>query len=590
VALSSGGAARPDTPRVLTDAQGRFFFGDLAAGSYSLTVTKAGWIPGAFGRSRPGGAATPLVLTDGQRQGNADVRLWRYAVITGRVLDASGEAMVAVDVRAFRLTFNGGRQQPVFSTRARTDDRGVYRFAALEPGDYLICVPATVTSEPTGFAGVIRAQSETPRPYLQTMTAIGTAPMMFERSNGFAGTDRWGVSSIVDMPGSPPVSGPWLTYPTTYAPAAQSRASATVVRAASGRERAGVDVIVRLVPTFQVSGTLTAPDGPAAYHAVHLLPADSADAPVVDTSTAITDSTGAFTFFGVPAGSYIARVVRTPWPGGSLRLGIGGGTGAISSVLTFSSGPGVPGPPVVPTEPLLHASQPLTVSDRGVRNVAITLQAGPRVSGRVQFEGAATQPTPDALGRLQIALEPAGGQAYSGLMPGLAGATGQFTTPSMWPGRYLIRVPNPPAGWTLKSAMVQSHDASETAIDLSADVDNAVLLFTDKPATITGTVQIDGASGAAVPSLVILFPAGKEGWTDYGRNSRRVRGVAASITGAFTMPAPPDGDYFLIAIADADAADWQNPVVLERLSGVAERIQVRDGQSLTRTLRLQRVQ
>ncbi len=590
VTLSTGGSGSRDSPRVLTDAQGRYFFSGLAAGSYNVNVTKPGWLPGAFGRGRPGGATTPVVLAAAQRHGDTDVPLWKSAVITGRVLDSAGDAMVAVDVRIFRLTYGGGRQQPVFVVRARTDDRGVYRFSSLDPGDYIVCVPATVTSEPSGFGGVIRAGSETPRHYLQTMSAVGSAPMTLERSDGFSGTDRWGVSSILSMPGSPPSSGTWLTYPTTYAPAATSRAAATIVRAVSGRERAGVDITVRLVPTFQVSGTVTGPDGPAAYHAVHLIPADSAETPIVDTSTAITDSTGAFTFFGVPAGSYVARVVRTPWPGPSMRLGIAGGTGAIAYVTAFPASSGVPPVPTVPTEPLLHAAQPVSVTDRDLRSVPIVLRAGPRVSGRVQFEGAAAQPAPDVLARLQVALEPVMGQNYSNVQPGLASASGQFTTPSSLAGRYLIRVPNPPAGWTLRSAMVLSHDASETPIDLVTDIDNVVLTFTDKPVSITGNVQPEDPSAAPIATLVLLFPVERDGWVDYGRNSRRVRSAPASRTGAFTMPAPPEGEYFLVAIPDADAIDWQNPLVLERLSAVADRVQVRDGQALTRTLRLRRAQ
>ena len=80
------------------------------------------------------------------------------------------------------------------------------------------------------------------------------------------------------------------------------------------------------------------------------------------------------------------------------------------------------------------------------------------------------------------------------------------------------------------------------------------------------------------------------GWINYGRSSRRVRAVSVSKSGSFTMPAPPEGEYRLIAIPDSAAADWQNPAFLARLAAMADRIQVRDGQSVTQTLRLQRVQ
>jgi hypothetical protein len=138
--------------------------------------------------------------------------------------------------------------------------------------------------------------------------------------------------------------------------------------------------------------------------------------------------------------------------------------------------------------------------------------------------------------------------------------------------------------------MVQGRDASEHPIDLATDVDGVVLTFTDKPATLSGTVQIDQAMSALGAPVVILFPAERDGWVNYGRSSRRVRAASVSKSGSFTMPAPPEGEYRLIAIPDSAAADWQNPAFLTRLAAMAERIQVRNGQSATQTLRLQRVQ
>ncbi|HYN08940.1 MAG TPA: carboxypeptidase-like regulatory domain-containing protein [Vicinamibacterales bacterium] len=285
VALSGRGQPQAQSSRVLTDAEGRFFFSELAAGNYSLTATKAGWIPGAFGRNRPGGTSLTVDLTDGERRGDITIAIWRYAVVSGRVTDDAGDPMVDADVRAFQQAFYAGRRHMTFAARARTDDRGMFRFASLLPGEYVIVVPATVTTEPAGFAGAIRAAGETPRPYLQTMTAVGTAPMLFDRAETPSATDRL-VSSILAMP-APPGSGDgaWMTYPTTFYPSVTTFGSAATVRADSGAERSGVDVTLRLTPTYQVSGTLMGPDGAAAYHAVHLLASDSADVPLVDAAT-----------------------------------------------------------------------------------------------------------------------------------------------------------------------------------------------------------------------------------------------------------------------------------------------------------------
>jgi hypothetical protein len=583
------GGAMPAT-RVLADADGRFFFSDLPAGRFTLDASKPGWIGGGFGLRWWGGATVPIDLATGERRGGLTITMWRYAVISGRVLDDTGDPLVGVDVRVAQQKFVAGHRQATFTGRAITDDRGVFRFSNLTPGDYLVVVPMDVTSEPATFSGAIRAAGETPHAYLQTMTAVGTAPLMLDRARVVAGGKSL-VSSVSALPGPPP-DGVWLTYPTTFFPSTLAIGSAAAVHAVSGEDKSGVDVVVRLTPTYQVSGVVSGPDGPAASYAVHLVPAESADAPLFDAGTAITDAAGAFTFFGVPPGQYVARVVRTPWPtaaGG--RLAIMGGTGQTSSVGTILGGPGpAGGPPPLSTEPLLSVSQAVTVADRHVKDLALTLRAGGRVTGRAEFDGSASRPTPEQWRAASVALELANGQSSFAIFPGQFTADGQFATPSTWPGRYLIRAGAAPPGWTFKSATYQGRNVSETPIDIAtADLEDVVITFTDHPRKIDGSVQVpQGQTGAGV--VVLLFPVEPAGWTDYGRSSRRVRRVRASPTGTFTVASPPDGEYFLIAIPDEQAADWQNPALFTTLGAIADRIHVREGQSMTHALTLRRVQ
>src|SRR5262249_51863271 len=156
--------------RVLTDAEGRFFFKDLGAGSINLTVTKAGYISGSFGQLRPLGASHSIDIADGGRRHDLVVSLWRFGTVYGRVVDDAGDPVIGVDVRVLQQAFVAGHRQATqgtpFPTRAVTDDRGMFRFTTLNPGDYFVVVPAIVTSEPAGFSNVIRAAGETPHAYL----------------------------------------------------------------------------------------------------------------------------------------------------------------------------------------------------------------------------------------------------------------------------------------------------------------------------------------------------------------------------------------------------------------------------------------
>jgi protocatechuate 3,4-dioxygenase beta subunit len=596
LASSQAGPRTPSLSRIVTDAQGRFFFDALAAGSYSLTTTKAGWIPGAFGARRPDAGPHPIALKEGERQRDFSILMWRYGVIAGRALDEQGDPLIGADVRIFQRSFAAGRAQWTFVTRAIADDRGAFRVASLLPGDYLVMVPATTKTEPAAMS-----LSQSPDvAYLQTMTSVGAAPMSLDRAETAARADDIRVTSILALPRAPSATGAWTTYATTLFRSATSVPQAGVVRVLAGRERAGVDIVVRFVPTFRVSGTLVGPDGaPAALHAVHLLPAENADHPIFDVATAVTDGAGRFTFVGVPAGEFVARVVKMPASTGpGARMSICGGTGAISFVCGVGSGPPPAAAPATPPvgEPLLYVDRPVSVEDRDVASLALTLRRGARVTGRTEFEGNAPRPTDSQWAALQVLLERADGQTFEppgGFDPierGRFSGDGRFATPSAWPGRYLLRLANLPPGWTLKAATSQGRDLSETAFDLTTDLDDVAFVLTDHAGKIDGTVQA-AAAGSEPDSgaLVLLFPTDPAAWTDYGRTSRRIRGVAAA-GGKFSMPAPPEGEYFLLAIPDQQARDWQDPAFLQKLAAMAERIRIDEGQSITRTLPTKRIQ
>ena len=575
---------------VRTNAEGRFVFTDVPAGRYQMDASKAGWLPGALGRHRPGGSGLGVELGEAEHRNDLRLTLWRPAVIAGRVTDDKGDPLVGVEVRAVQLLHIAGRRQmnvqqrPVGTARQKTDDRGAYRFPNLVPGDYVVAVLTSVLSEPPGFAGAIRAAGATPNTYYQTMTAMGTAPIVFERATGVAAGGRALVESLASLSGVPATENAWLAYPTTNHPAAVTQTSATVVRAISGEAGTSIDVHVQMVPTFQVSGVLTGPDGPASWHAVHLVAADTGDSPLVDVATAITDPQGAFTFYGVPPGQYIARVVRIP--GSGMRMGLAGGTGAIPYVSIYGGGPSA-GPPTMSEEPLMHVSVDVTVADRHVRDLALTMTEGPRVRGRAVFEGTSPAPTGDQWRLANVSAAASTGREDNVMFPMPFSADGQFTTSSLWPGKYLLRV-SPPRGWFLVQALYRGRDISATPVEITSDIENVVITFTDRARVLKGTVQAD--TGSKVEATVVVFPVEPEAWVDYGRVGRRVMNARVTESGTFSLTAPADGEYYVIAVPEAETADWQNPATLARFAGDAERMRIQGGGPPSLSLRLRRGQ
>jgi carboxypeptidase family protein len=573
----------PDANEVLADDSGRFVFSNVPAGQFRIEANKPGWLPGAFGRRRPGGVGASFDLAEGARRNDLAITLYRAAVLGGRVADDTGDPLIGAEVRAVKQVFVAGRRQNDQPIRARTDDRGIYRFSNLLPGEYVVAVLATVLSEPPGFAGAVRGAEGLPQAYLQTMAATGSNPMVFDRATGVVGPDRALVGSLSTLARMPAADGAWPAYTTTYHPAATAQSGATVVKVQTGDSRTDIDVTVRLTSTFTVSGVVRDAEGPAVWNAVHLVPAETGDRkPLVDVATAVTDAKGAFTFYGVPAGRYIARVVRVPAPSGS-RYGLVGGTGEILQVMAFGEGP--PGAASVPTEPLFHADQAVVVSDRAIRDLVITMREGPRVRGRVRFEG--KQPSTEEWQKAEVRLLPANGREDAVPADAPVSSDGRFTSASLWPGRYLIRA-TPPEGWHFKDATYQGRDVSSRPLEISADLDNVVVTFTDQARTITGSVQVEPGA-TAEEATVILFPADSTLWVDYGRTSRLMASARVPASAQFSLRLPPPGEYFIVAIPEDAVDQWQNPDVLSRLAALAERIRVSADAAPVQTLQLKRI-
>src|SRR5262245_12698030 len=123
-----------------SDDQGRFQLQKVAAGQYTLTASKAGFLDSTYGQKRPGSGrpGTPLSIAEGQRVERLSLPIARSGVLAGTVVDDVGEAVYGTEVQAFKYEWQGGDRLLRFAGSDRTDDRGGYRIAALLPGDYVV--------------------------------------------------------------------------------------------------------------------------------------------------------------------------------------------------------------------------------------------------------------------------------------------------------------------------------------------------------------------------------------------------------------------------------------------------------------------
>ncbi len=564
----SGGPPGPSsqvTP-VRADSEGRFVITNVPPGRFTIEVSKPGWLPGAYGRLRPSGTAGEVALAAGATRTDLRVVLWRPAVIGGTVTSDDGEPVVGAEVRAVRLEWTAGHHVPSDvetreAPRAQTDDRGVYRFAALVPGDYVVAVLASAVAEPDTFAGAIRAAGETPRAFYQTMASGTVRSMTFDRASRVAGRGTL-TRTLTDLDG----------FATTYHPASLTMSGAETVSVASGEVEDAANILLTRLSMVTVSGTLVGPEGPAAWNAVHLVPADTDDRPLVSTAVAITDAQGRFVFTGVPPGEFIARVVRLPWPTAGDRYSVTGGTGAIPRISMVLGGPRAP---AAPAEPAYFVNQQVSVGARPIDGLSLSLAQAPQVRGRVEFVGTGAQPSAADRARVRVTVEPANGGGADG---NLAGArpteSGEFLASTIWPGRYVVKAV-PPPGWYFKGAALHGRDVTDTALQIDDDLSEIVVTFVDRERRLAGTVQGDQDT-APDASVVILFPVDLRARVDHGRSPRTLQVISVDADGRFSVSAPPVGEYFVIALPAGEADDWKNPAQLQAWSALAERITIAD--------------
>lgn len=487
---------------VTTDVQGRFAFLDLREGTFSIVVTKPGWIDGAYGRRRPNGAPQLIGIAAGRRVDDVTVPLWRFGTISGTVFGASGLPLPGIEVDALRRTATAGRWRFVRAGSAQTDNLGVYRLSSLVPGEYIVVAPPGQAA-PGGTSFLAK-----------------TAAMLLK-----AGEEH--VASRLELKVAPSMS-------------------------VTGRTMGTAGFITNVMPSLEVAD-------------------DDDTFPKFFPGSRTLLSDGTFGFFGIPPGRYVIRASHSAQPTGPLVL-----------------------PPTLDQLPnklavsrSLWASQPVDVRDRNISGVTLVLREAAFVSGRVIFDGP-VPPAPERIRQIVILLEneasPVAGWSESA--SSRLTVAGDFATLPVPPGKYFIRANGLPAGWIIKSAMVDGRDAADLPLTLGTrNVTGAVVTFTSRLTELEG--HAFGPAGA--DSTVSVFPADNSMWADFGFRPRRVNAARVDTEGHYRFVGLPPGDYLVAAIPDELAADWAEVEFLGQLSKTATRVHLGDGEKKTVDIRTAQV-
>jgi protocatechuate 3,4-dioxygenase beta subunit len=248
-----------------SDSDGHFLLKDVVPGRYQFFATRAGFVNQQY-QAKGNDDGAVLSLKPGETVSDVLFRMTVSGVVTGRVTNEDGEAMIRVQVVALRgpsedeiedeASFTSRKRDLRAVSSAQTDDRGQYRIFGLKPGEYYIKVTDS-----------------------------------FEPDRNIAVDEGYWVQQFLGS-----------EYAPVYFPDVAQASQAQVVSVKAGSE-VQADVLMQRIKTVEIAGHVIGRDGPAKNTWVLLAQHGMDDSGIDRQDT--TDEKGTFRLKGVPPGSYV---------------------------------------------------------------------------------------------------------------------------------------------------------------------------------------------------------------------------------------------------------------------------------------------
>jgi hypothetical protein len=445
--------------------------------------------------------------------------------VSGRVLDPSNKPLSDASVQIIRMGYENGVRSLRFVDSRQTDDRGEYRLYRRPPGEYYVAA----AQHPLGILGTRN-------------------------------------SDDVQVP--------------TFYPSATDVSRATPVTLISGGEVSGIDIQMRAVATVKISGRVTStapagaasgPNGQPRPGSVVLVRTDlGGQLPSSDLGNVVSlpADGGPFVFEKVVPGMYevIAR----------MAVGRGGGWGTAN-------------PPDRANSPWAFGAVSVDARNRSVDNLAVIVQPGTDVRGRVLLDGM------PARANIGISLQPETnpdvtdqqtGQVLNQIRQYVAPIAddGSFLIPLVPEGRYRFQVKlNPGATLPQLSSGAYLADVREGNMSVydnglvvgRGSPSNIEILVNSSGGSLEGTVTNSDLKAAQGVTAVLVPPENRR------QNAALYKVARSDAQGRFTMTSLAPGRYTLYAWESVPAGAYQNAEFLQKFAGQRVAVVVQAGSTST---------
>jgi hypothetical protein len=438
------------------DDSGKFSV-EVTPGTYRGVAQRDGFV------NLPGPRSL-VTVTAGNTSSPLTLKLTRQAEIIGTVTGENGKPLENTMVQALRWRLFEHRRVLMPQAQVQANEQGEYHLRGLVPGDYVV---------------------------------MATLP----------GRSRRTVE---------PHKPTGMDYAATYFPDVSDPAAAHFITVAGGATRQAIDIHLRKIPVFRITGRIRGSIprefvNPPSLLLVLRNPLVHYDGFQYRAHIA-ADQT--FEFPSIPTGSYLATLAQ-----------------------------------------LAPAGQPnadrvqIDVGTRDVQNVVLTMQPAPALKGRIRGEGV-------DFDKLMVTLHPRQTNPH-GPTVGHASFLGDVDIRYVFPDTYHLRITGLPPNYYVEKAIIGSTEVTDL-LDLNAGVGDDLFLKLGKgTAALNGRVA-DRDQQPLADAPVVLF----------NRRNEIVKSVLTDVRGNYLLDELAPGEYRLAA----GYLDLADPDAVERLASKAQAV------------------